>query len=103
MKAPKPQTSVNPEILTSRRRCRTRVRGPSRGCGGGFAEQVTGNVEKGKAPTFIWKRLEIRLDENLNGLIAGVNLDSNRRAPKSTSWRRPFSPRIMAWGIIVSF
>jgi hypothetical protein len=52
-KAPKSQTSINAEILTSRRRCRTRVRGTWRGCGGGFAEQVTGNVEKGEAPTLL--------------------------------------------------
>jgi hypothetical protein len=64
-KAPKSQTSVNAEILTSRRRCRTRVRGTWRGCGGGFAEQVTGNVEKGEAPAPLRERLEIRLNIDL--------------------------------------
>jgi len=39
------------------------VRGTSSRCGGGFAKQVAGNVEKGKAPTLRWERVEIRLDE----------------------------------------
>jgi hypothetical protein len=55
------------------------VRGTSSRCGGGFAEQVAGNVDKSKAPTFLRERLEIRLDENLDGLFAGINLDTNRR------------------------
>jgi hypothetical protein len=50
-----------------------------RRCGGGFAEQVAGNVEKREAPTFFRHRIEIRLDENLDGLFAGINLDMNRR------------------------
>ena len=54
-------------------------RGKSRRCGGGFAEQVAGKVEKGEAPTLLWECFEIRLDENLNGLFAGINLDTNRR------------------------
>jgi hypothetical protein len=49
---------------------RTDVRGPSRRCGGGFAEQVAGKIEKGEASTFLRARLEIRLDENLDGLFA---------------------------------
>ena len=53
-----------------------------RRCGGGFAEQVAGNIEKGKAPTLLWERLEIRLDENLDGLFARINLDTNRGAAK---------------------
>ena len=55
------------------------VRGTSSRCGGGFAKQVAGNVEKSEAPTFLRERLEIRLDENLDGLFAGINLDTNRR------------------------
>ena len=51
----------------------------SRPCGGSFAEQVAGNVEQGKAPTLFRERLESRLDENLDGLFAGINLDTNRR------------------------
>jgi hypothetical protein len=43
---------------------------------------VAGNIEKGEAPTFVRKRLEIRLDENLDGLFAGVNLDTNRHVAK---------------------
>ena len=53
------------------------VRGTSRRCGGGFAKQVAGNVEKGEAPTFVRHRIEIRLDENLDGLLAGIDLDTN--------------------------
>ena len=49
----------------------------SRRCGGGFAEQVAGNVEKREAPTFFRHRIEIRLDENLDGLFAGVDLDTD--------------------------
>ena len=55
------------------------VRGTSSRCGSGFAEQVAGNVEKGEALTFLRERLEICLDKNLDGLFAGINLDTNRR------------------------
>ena len=80
-------------LVTQGSRARSRV--ASRRCGGSFAKQVAGNVEKGKAPTLLRERFEIRLDENLDGLFTGINLDTNR-------WRRPFAPRMMAWGIIVS-
>jgi hypothetical protein len=40
------------------------VRGTSRRCGGSFAKQVAGNVEKREAPTFLRERLEIRLEKN---------------------------------------
>jgi hypothetical protein len=80
----------------------TRIRGTSRCGGGGFAKQVAGNVEKGKAPTLLWEHVEIRLDENLDGLFAGINLDTNRRVAKVDLMARPFAPRMMAWGIIVS-
>jgi hypothetical protein len=43
---------------------------------------VAGNVEKCEAPTLLWERIEIRLDENLDGLFAGMNLDTNRRVAK---------------------
>ena len=43
---------------------------------------MAGNVEKGEAPTLLWERLGIRLDENLHGLLAGINLDTNRRVAK---------------------
>jgi hypothetical protein len=76
--------------------------GASRRCTGGFAKLVAGNVENGKAPTLLWERLEIRLDKNLDRLFARINLDTNGALPKSTSWRRPFFPRMMAWGITVS-
>jgi hypothetical protein len=78
------------------------IRGTSRRCGGGFAEQVARNIEKCEAPTLLREHLGIRLDENLDGLFAGINLDAKGRSPKSTSWRRPFSRRMMACGIVVS-
>ena len=59
-----------------------RIRGTSCRCGGGFAEQVARNVEKCEAPTLLWEHVEIRLDENLDGHFAGINLDTNRRVAK---------------------
>jgi hypothetical protein len=56
--------------------------GSSRCCTGGFAKLVAGNVENGKAPTPLRKRLDIRLDKNLNRLLAGINLDTNGRIAK---------------------
>jgi len=53
------------------------LRGTSRCYGGGFAKPVARNVENGKAPTFLRERFEIRLNENFDGLFAGVDLDSN--------------------------
>jgi hypothetical protein len=41
-----------------------------------------GMVEKGEAPTFFRHRIEIRLDENLDGLFAGINLDTKGRVAK---------------------
>jgi hypothetical protein len=64
---------------SSRRGCRTRIRAGSSGRGGSFAKQVAGNVENGEAPTLLCERFEIRLDENLDGLFAGINLYTNRR------------------------
>jgi hypothetical protein len=73
--------SVVPKLLITSS-TRTGIRGTSSRCGGGFAEQVARNVENGEATTFLRKRLEIRLDENLNGLFAGINLDTNGRVAK---------------------
>jgi hypothetical protein len=58
------------------------IRGTSRRCGGGFAEQVARNIEECEAATLLRERLEIRLDENLYGLFAGINLDTNGRIAK---------------------
>jgi hypothetical protein len=79
-----PRAKNSPRLLHrwSRRGCRTGVCGTSRRCGGGFAEQVAGNVEKCVAATLLWERLEIRLDKNLDGLFAGINLDTNGRVAK---------------------
>jgi hypothetical protein len=41
-------------VITSR--VKDGVRGTSRRCGGGFAKQVAGNVEKGEAPTLLRER-----------------------------------------------
>ena len=64
---------------SSRRGCRTGFRDTSRCCAGRFAKQVAGNVDKSEAPTFLRERIEIRLYENLDGLFAGINLDTNGR------------------------
>ena len=37
--------------------------------------QVAGRVENGEASTLVRKRLEIRLNKNLDGLFAGTDLD----------------------------
>ena len=49
----------------------------SRCCAGGFAKLVARDVENGEAPTLLWERLKIRLDENLDRLFSGMNLDTN--------------------------
>jgi len=49
-------------------RCSVGLRGTLRCCGDGFAEQVARNVWKREAPTLYRERLEIGLDENLDGL-----------------------------------
>jgi hypothetical protein len=43
---------------------------------------VAGNVDKGEAPSLFREGLEIRLDKNLDGLFAGVDLDPNRSIAK---------------------
>ena len=50
---------------TTRRRC------------GGLTKQVAGNVENGETAMLLRERLEVRLDENLDGLVAGVGLDTD--------------------------
>jgi hypothetical protein len=67
-------------LITSR--MQTRSRAASSRCGGGFAKKVARNVEDGEAPTLLWEHVEIRLDENLDGLFAGMNVDTNRRVAK---------------------
>jgi len=52
---------------------------PFRRCASRFAVEVAGNVEEGEPSTLRWLRLEIGLDENLDGLFAGMNLDANGR------------------------
>jgi hypothetical protein len=79
-----------------------RDRRTSRRCGGGFAEQVAGNVDNGEAPTILRERLEIRLNEKLDGFLARINLDTNRCAAKLDLSASIIPPQMMAWGIIVS-
>jgi hypothetical protein len=38
---------------------------------------VPGNVEKGETATLLRERLKVRLDENLDGLFAGVDTDGS--------------------------
>ena len=40
------------------------------------------NVEKSDAPTLLRERLEVRLNEYLDCLFTGVNLNANRRIAK---------------------
>jgi hypothetical protein len=70
------------------------------GCG--FAAQLAGNVQNREAPTILRECLEIRLDENLDGLFAVINLDTKRCAAKLDLVASIIPPRMMAWGIIVS-
>ena len=73
------RTLMQPGNHSSPRGCGTTVRGTSRRGGGGFTKQVARNVERGEAPPLLRERLEIRLDENLDGLFARINLDTNAR------------------------
>jgi hypothetical protein len=43
---------------------------------------VAGKIEKGEAPMLIRERLEIRPEENLDGLFAGINLQLYGRVAK---------------------
>jgi len=43
---------------------------------------MAGNVQKREAPTLLRERLEVRPDENLDGLSAGVDLDTNSLVAK---------------------
>jgi hypothetical protein len=53
-------------------------RAPRR-CAGSFAELMARNADNRKAPFFFWKRFKVRLDKDLNGITAGVNVDANGR------------------------
>ena len=69
------------------------VRGTSSRCGGGFAEQMAGNIDKHEAPTLLREHVEIRLDENLDGLFAGINLYTNRRVAE-------IEPRVVVHSLV---
>ena len=43
---------------------------------------MAGDVENSEASTFFREGLEVRLDENLDGLFARINLDTNGRVAK---------------------
>ena len=49
---------------------------------GSLAEQVAGDIDYGKTSPFFCLRFKIRLHKNLDGLFAGINLDTHRRVPK---------------------
>ena len=53
------------------------MRGTTYRRSGGFAKKVSGDVENGEASTPLGERVEACLDKNLDGLFAGVDLDSN--------------------------
>jgi hypothetical protein len=55
-----------------------------------FAEKVAGDVDYCKASPFFGVRLEIRFDEDFDGLVAGINFNAHRRIAEITSCRRPF-------------
>jgi hypothetical protein len=63
---------------------------------------VARNVEKCEALTLLWEDVEICLDENLDGLFAGINLDTNGRVTEIDLVASSFSRRMIAWGIVVS-
>ena len=50
---------------------------------------VAATVEKREAPTFFRHRIQIRLDENLDGLFAGINLDPKGRVANVDLVRAP--------------
>jgi len=55
----------------------TGFRGTSRRCGGSFAKQVAGNVDKDKASLLLREHLKICFDENFDGPLVRKNLDTN--------------------------
>jgi hypothetical protein len=65
-----PKSLTGGFLGTTRRRC------------GGFAKEVARNIENSETPTPLRERLEIRLDGNLDGLFAGVDLDTDSRIAK---------------------
>jgi hypothetical protein len=73
----------------------------SRRCGG-FAKEVARNIEKGEAPTFSGC-FRIRLDENLDDLVAGVDLDTDSRVAKVHLVASPVLSSNDGVGHVVSF
>ena len=61
-----------------------------------IAEKVQVQCKNRKASSLLRMRLEICLDQDLDGLFAGINFDTDRRIAEIDSCRRPFFPRIMA-------
>jgi len=64
-------------VLLALRSLGGRIGGAPGRCGGGLAKQMSGNVENGEASTLLREGFEVRLDENLDGLFAGVDLDTD--------------------------
>jgi len=69
------RTSLLSIVLLAQKSLSGGFRGTTHRRCGGFAKQVAWNVEDGATPTLVRKRLEIRLNKNLDGLFAGTDLD----------------------------
>jgi hypothetical protein len=63
------------------RNAATTARLPRSGAGR-FAELMTRDAENGETSPFLWKRLEVSLEENFDGLFTGGNLDTDRSVVK---------------------
>ena len=55
---------------------------PPRRCTGCFAELVTWNMQKSEAALVLGKGLTVGLDNNLDGVFAGKDLDTDRSIPE---------------------
>jgi len=62
---------------------------------------VARNVQKGEAPTLLRESVEIRLDKNLDGLFAGINLVMYGRVAEVDLLASSVLVEFMAWGIVV--
>jgi hypothetical protein len=55
---------------------------PARRFSGGLAILLERNVDDGETASFLWKAIEICLDEDLDGFLARINLDASRGISK---------------------
>ena len=61
-----------------------------------LAEKMAGDIDYRKASSLFCAGFEICLHEELDGLLAGINFDADRRITEITSCRRPLLPRMIA-------